>query len=103
MGLRIDQSIMNEVIAVEVIFIGRVQGVGFRATCQQLAQAYRLVGFVKNMPDGSVQLWAQAEQDEIEAYFREIQKSRLGSLVINQNNSLRKVDSTLKSFEIRYF
>ncbi|MDI1352734.1 MAG: acylphosphatase [bacterium] len=33
---------------------GKVQGVWYRASAQQAAQRFGLVGFVKNLPDGGV-------------------------------------------------
>ena len=39
-----------------VIFSGRVQGVGFRYTSNQIAWRFDVTGWVKNLPDGSVQM-----------------------------------------------
>lgn len=46
---------MDERQAVEVRVTGRVQGVGFRAWTEDEAQALGLDGWVRNMPDGSVE------------------------------------------------
>ena len=43
-------------IAKKIIFSGRVQGVGFRYTTKEVATGYDVVGSVKNLPDGSVEL-----------------------------------------------
>ncbi len=40
----------------ECHFSGRVQGVGFRYTVQNIAQRYNVHGYVKNLPDGRVEL-----------------------------------------------
>lgn len=46
------------------IVTGRVQGVAYRATTQQQAQALNLTGYAKNLPDGSVEVFAcGAERD----------------------------------------
>ena len=37
---------------------GRVQGVGYRVNCVQVAQELGLAGTVRNMPDGSVEVIA---------------------------------------------
>ena len=39
-------------IAKQVLFSGRVQGVGFRYTTKQIASGFDLCGWVKNLPDG---------------------------------------------------
>lgn len=44
---------------------GRVQGVGFRATVQHHAQKLELVGSVKNLPDGTVELYAQGSEEKL--------------------------------------
>ncbi|GBG96980.1 acylphosphatase [Lactococcus termiticola] len=45
----------------KIIVSGRVQGVGFRFGCIQLAQQYGIYGRVWNNPDGTVGILAQAE------------------------------------------
>ncbi len=44
-----------------VHFRGRVQGVGFRYTAAHLAKAYRLKGWVRNLPDGCVEALFQGD------------------------------------------
>ena len=48
-----------------VHFSGRVQGVGFRYTAAHLAKAYRLKGWVRNLPDGRVEALFQGEPASI--------------------------------------
>lgn len=59
-------------IAKQVIFEGRVQGVGFRYTVKQLAMGFDLIGDVKNLPDGTVELNLMGEEDEVVEFIREI-------------------------------
>jgi acylphosphatase len=59
-------------IAKRALFEGRVQGVGFRYTIKQLAMGFDVVGWVKNLPDGSVELQLMGEEDEVEEFLREI-------------------------------
>lgn len=59
--------------AQRIIFRGHVQGVGFRYTVLRLAQSYRRIsGYVRNMPDGSVELFVQGPSDEVEAFINDI-------------------------------
>ncbi len=44
-----------------VFFEGQVQGVGFRMTTRRLAQGLPLVGFVRNLDDGRVELLIEGE------------------------------------------
>lgn len=59
-------------IARRVIFEGRVQGVGFRYTVKQLAMGFEIVGTVKNLADGTVELDLMGEEGEVEDFIREI-------------------------------
>lgn len=64
-----------------VRYTGSVQGVGFRETSRRIAQGFKLRGWVKNEPDGSVALIATAEAAEIDAFLKAIRDSRLGALI----------------------
>ncbi len=48
------------------IFHGRVQGVYFRAHCQEKAESLGLEGFVRNLPDGSVEAVFEGERELVE-------------------------------------
>ena len=59
-------------IARLVHFEGRVQGVGFRYTCRELAKGFDVVGTVKNLPDGRVEMQVMGEEEEVEDFIHEI-------------------------------
>jgi len=59
-------------VARHVVFIGRVQGVGFRFTAHRMAQRHQLTGFVRNLPDGSVEMLAQGSAHDIDNCIRDI-------------------------------
>jgi acylphosphatase len=56
-------------VARRVTYSGRVQGVGFRYTAQHLAAGYQVAGYVRNLPDGDVELVAEGEADEVERFL----------------------------------
>jgi acylphosphatase len=59
-------------IAKRVIFEGRVQGVGFRYTVKDLSRGFEVCGWVKNLPDGTVELQVMGEPDEVTHFINEI-------------------------------
>lgn len=50
---------------VQLFVRGRVQGVFFRASTQREAKRLGLTGWVRNRPDGSVEVLAEGEEDNI--------------------------------------
>lgn len=59
-------------IAKRVHFEGRVQGVGFRYTCRELAKGFEVVGIVRNLPDGRVEMEVMGEKEELDDFIHEI-------------------------------
>ncbi len=55
---------------VRAIVVGRVQGVAFRASTVAEARRLGISGWVKNRPDGSVELEAEGDAAQIEALLR---------------------------------
>jgi acylphosphatase len=55
-----------------VDYTGRVQGVGFRATCAGIARGLPVSGWVRNAPDGSVGLECQGKAEDLDRFFAEI-------------------------------
>ena len=64
---------LMEQIAERIIFKGRVQGVGFRFTTRRIVQRYDLTGYVKNLPDGSVEALLQGTDADIQTCMVDIQ------------------------------
>ena len=63
----------------QVFYAGRVQGVGFRFGCKQVAKGFEVVGWVRNLPDGRVEMQCSGEQEEVEAFLEEVAESGLKS------------------------
>ncbi len=66
---------------------GKVQGVGFRASVLQLARGYEITGYVKNLPDGRVELAARGESNEVNDFLVAIRQSHLQSHIHAEEES----------------
>jgi len=55
-----------------VYFSGHVQGVGFRYTTRSVAAEFEVTGFVRNLPDGRVELVAEGRRDEVDGLQRAV-------------------------------
>ena len=88
-------------IARRVIYEGRVQGVGFRFSVKEIAQGYELAGWVRNLPDGRVQLEAQGDDVEIEGFLRAIDDSHLRPHIQRKVVTPIELTGGLKGFQIR--
>ncbi|MBI1226327.1 MAG: acylphosphatase [Bacteroidetes bacterium] len=49
---------------------GKVQGVWYRASAQQAAQRFGLVGFVKNLPNGNVYCEAEGQESALQDFVK---------------------------------
>ena len=88
-------------IARQIIFEGRVQGVGFRYTCRELAKGFDLVGFAKNLADGTVQLVLQGDPEEIEDYVNDlVEESALSHHIKGHMITSIDLDPALSGFQI---
>ena len=81
-------------------YSGRVQGVGFRATVRQLACGYDVTGFVRNLPDGRVELVAEGEKKELEAFLQGIAESELSGFIANRREEWAAAQGDLRGFTI---
>jgi acylphosphatase len=64
--------------AKHVIFRGRVQGVGFRYTTHRIAGRYKVTGFVRNLPDGTVEMLVQGDPTELDHCIADVQSEFAG-------------------------
>jgi acylphosphatase len=56
-----------------IIFAGRVQGVGFRKFVKKKADEMGVKGFVRNLPDGTVEVLAEADEETLKKFFKTIE------------------------------
>jgi acylphosphatase len=68
-------------VARRYIISGRVQGVGFRYFAEAAAAREGLHGWVRNLPDGRVEIAAEGDADALERFERHVRHGPPGARV----------------------
>ena len=85
---------------VQLIYSGRVQGVGFRYTVKQVAAGYDVAGTVRNLPDGRVELVAEGARDELESFRQGVRDAGLDGFIRQEDAEWAEARGDLRGFEI---
>ena len=100
-GKKMNSTDKSELVRRHIIYTGHVQGVFFRATTADLSRGFSVAGYVRNLPDGTVELVAEGSTQQVDAF--------LGSIARHFEGHITRVQSTEQparggesGFEIRY-
>jgi len=78
-----------------------VQGVGFRYTARSVARQYDVTGFVKNLPDGRVQLVVEGTTAEVGAFLASL-LAEMRHCVSNVSETSGAATGRFAGFEIKF-
>ena len=81
-------------------FTGRVQGVGFRYTVQNIALQYNVSGYVKNLPDGRVELVMEGPDKDMEHLIGDVSQ-RMEGYIHHVDSSQYPATGEFDHFSIR--
>jgi len=84
-----------------VRFLGNVQGVGFRYTTCRIAAGHEVTGYVRNVPDGSVECVAEGEEAEIDAFLAAL-ADRMGGYIHRQTQQTAPPMGRFADFGVRF-
>ncbi len=87
-------------IARHLFYEGRVQGVGFRYTVRHLATGFDVSGWIRNLPDGRVEMLAVGFPDEVTEFLEAIRSSELAGFIWNETVENVPVPPGIHGFEI---
>ena len=71
----------------QILYSGRVQGVGFRYAVRTLATGFEVTGTVRNLTDGRVELTAEGAKTELEAFREAIHDAGLAANIRHEDAS----------------
>ena len=89
-------------ISLQVLYEGNVQGVGFRWSVRETAKGFDVTGWVRNLPDGRVELQVTGEETELRAFLDCIANGELHSLIRKQTENKLEKSIPGRGFEIRH-
>ena len=87
---------------VQVFYEGRVQGVGFRYSARRVAAGFDLAGYVRNLPDGRVELVASGDEEEVDGFLQAVRESELAGHIGGEAAAEIVKPAGLRGFEILF-
>ena len=85
-----------------ITYAGRVQGVGFRLTARRLSSALPVSGYVRNQPDGRVEMVVEGEPEILSSYLQAVHRE-FGDMIRNIDEVVEPPDGeAFVGFTIRY-
>ena len=91
-----------ESVRIHALVGGVVQGVGFRYFVLNAARTAGLVGFVKNLRDGSVEILAEGPREELERFARDVSEGPRRGLVRDVQFTWAESTGEFESFEVSF-
>jgi len=88
-------------VAKHIIFAGSVQGVGFRFTAHRIARLNQLKGYVRNLPNGTVEMLAQGNTEDVNNCVKDIKDSFTGYISQTKIEDV-PIDPHYKDFNIAF-
>jgi acylphosphatase len=86
--------------AFHALVYGRVQGVGFRYSCYHEARRLGLTGWVRNKPDGNVEVWAEGNKEKLDLFLQWLRRGPPGARVDQVRYDICPPAGTYRIFEI---
>jgi acylphosphatase len=83
--------------------IGRVQGVGFRFFTERVAEEVGVSGYVMNCTDGSVEVMAEGERNNLKELLWQLNQGPRGALVEKVEETWGPYTGRFSEFTVRFF
>ena len=87
---------------IHIFYSGRVQGVGFRFTAEQVALSLGIVGWVQNLPDGRVEAVAEGEEAKLVLFLEKIKNGPMKPYIRGAAVEWEKASGGFDDFGVRF-
>jgi len=85
-----------------VVYTGRVQGVGFRATTADLARRFPVRGVVRNRADGRVEVVVEGDAAEVQAFLDAVRTELAANIRAIDAEPVVDTSDSLEGFKIAH-
>ena len=86
---------------ISILYSGNVQGVGFRYRTDRIAGEFELNGWVRNLPDGRVEIVAEGQEKQLSEFVSRIEEA-MGMYISSKQASWSDPAPGLGSFAIKF-
>ncbi|MAT38016.1 MAG: acylphosphatase [Ectothiorhodospiraceae bacterium] len=88
--------------SIYVVISGSVQGVGFRHFARENARGLGLVGYVKNLQNGKVEVFAQGESSDLEKYVSQLKAGPISAHVTDTQITWKEIGKKYDEFKVAF-
>ncbi|MFH0800812.1 MAG: acylphosphatase [bacterium] len=88
--------------ALHIKIEGQVQGVGYRFFAMRMAERLNLKGYVRNLPDGNVEVLAEGKEERLMEFLEDLRRGPSYSDVRGVRVTWKEPESKFNSFIVMY-
>lgn len=92
----------TEMMQIHATIHGRVQGVSFRYHTQHVAKSLGITGWIRNLPDGTVEVLGEGTKDQLQDFTTFLRKGHPPARVDTLDVSENEATGGYRTFEITY-
>lgn len=83
-----------------VFFNGMVQGVGFRFTAERISRHFEVMGFIRNLSSGQVEIVAEGEESVLKDFLEAIRESPMAPYIQSVDSKWSEARGGFTKFDI---
>ncbi len=93
---------MTELARLHAVVYGHVQGVNFRAATRRQAYALGVTGWVRNLPDGAVEVMAEGQRSALQQLLNWLHNGPPSARVREVRFTWHDADRAFDGFTVRF-